>query len=294
MESYLKDALNQSEKVNFKYFIKLAIKKEITWKALEDLFDDLTPTLIKSKQLNKALLKELQNQNQNLAQVEFKSKLFQQDNDEEFDQSNVKFNTYLMNCMICDETFTNVSAYESHVETHKSLEEESSENEGLEDYSNELENTDFELQSLSEVYFEDYKDSTLKQTETETVKVKPRKVVPKKEKEYIFKCSYCIKYFTANAMLRRHEKIHTGEKPYQCDSCLKCFTQLSHLKSHEKIHTGERPFQCKICGKSFPQKGHLKGHEITHTDEKPFECTVCGKCFNVPGGLKRHKQIHFR
>ena len=180
MESFLKDALNQSEKVNFEYFIRLAIQKEITWNALEDLFDDLTPTLIKSKQLNKALLKELQNQNQNLAQVEF-----QQDNDEEWHQSNVKFNTYVMNCMICDETFTNVSAYESHVETHKSLEEESSENEGLEDYSNELENTDFELQSLSEVSFEDYKDSTLNQTETKTIKAKQRKIVPKKEKVFV-------------------------------------------------------------------------------------------------------------
>ena len=159
MESFLKDALNQSEKVNFEYFIRLAIQKEITWNALEDLFDDLTPTLIKSKQLNKALLKELQNQNQNLAQVEFKSKLFQQDNDEEFDQSNVKFNTYVMNCIICDESFTNVSAYESHVETHNSLEEESSENEGLQDYSNYMKNINFELQSLSDASFVDDKDS---------------------------------------------------------------------------------------------------------------------------------------
>ena len=88
MESFLKDALNQSEKVNFKYFIKLAIQKEITWNALEGLFDDLTPTLIKSKQLNKALLEELQNQT--LGQDEFDTKPLEQDKlshkiDEDFD-----------------------------------------------------------------------------------------------------------------------------------------------------------------------------------------------------------------
>ena len=204
MESYLKDALNQSEKVNFKYFIKLAIQKEITWSALEDLFDDLTPTLIKSKQLNKALLKELQNQNQNLAHIESKSKLFQQvDNDEALYQSNEKSYDYVMNCMICDETFTNVLAYESHVETHNSLEEESSENEGLEDYSNDMENINFELQSLSDASFVDDKDSILDQIQTKTIEAKPRKLVPK---EYIFKCDYCTKYFTAKAMLKRHEK----------------------------------------------------------------------------------------
>ena len=270
MESFLKDALNQSEKVNFEYFIRLAIQKEITWNALEDLFDDLTPTLIKSKQLNKALLKELQNQS--LAQDEFEPKLLEQENisseiDEEFDKINEKSDEYVMNCMICDETFANVLAYESHIESHKNLEDDITENEELLDFSNYSENTEFESQSFSDASFEDVKDQIMDKPQTKTVKAKTRKVVPKKEKEYIFKCSYCIKYFTANAMLRRHEKIHTGEKPYQCDSCLKCFTQLSHLKSHEKIHTGERPFQCKICSKSFPQKGHLKGHEITHTDE---------------------------
>ena len=281
MESYLKDALNQSEKVNFRYFIKLAIQKEITWNALEDLLNDLTPTLIKSKHLNKALLKELQNQS--LGQDEFEATKFEKETlsseiDGDLDRIDEK---------------SDVLAYESQVETQKSLEEESSENEGLEGYSNEIEDTDFELKGLSNESIEDCKDPILTQNQPKNVKAKARKLLSKKEFTFL-KCSYCVKYFSEKAMLKRHEKIHTGEKPYQCASCLKCFSQFSHLKTHEKTHTGEKPFQCKTCFKSFPQKGHLKGHEITHTDEKPFECTICGKCFNVSGGLKRHKQIHFR
>ena len=38
-----------------------------------------------------------------------------------------------------------------------------------------------------------------------------------------FKCSYCDRHCTKEAVCRQHELIHNGEKPYKCRYCDKCF-----------------------------------------------------------------------
>ena len=72
-----------SGNVNFSYLINAALKTEITWDALRDLLDDLTPTLDKSKHLNKVFLNELktlQSQNKEI-DFHFTAENFKEDND---------------------------------------------------------------------------------------------------------------------------------------------------------------------------------------------------------------------
>ena len=48
---------------------------------------------------------------------------------------------------------------------------------------------------------------------------------------------------------------------YTCSECRKEFAKQEYLKRHQRIHTGEKPFLCKYCHKAFNQKESAKKHE---------------------------------
>ena len=133
---------------DYKHFIGMALRNKMTFKALIVLFDDMTSTLDKSKQLNNILLEELEKSHLKLqnkdANKEVENTIQESDIIEVSNTETEKINEndtfsekglqneeniydqiqYEKDCHICGERFETVEAYDIHAKNHEFSEEE--------------------------------------------------------------------------------------------------------------------------------------------------------------------------
>lgn len=85
------------------------------------------------------------------------------------------------------------------------------------------------------------KEEALRQPRTMYRQKSPKKKEVSDNRPFICTHANCFKSFKRFEHLKRHYRIHTGEKPYKCTlpGCNKTFSRSDNLMQHEKIHTNK-------------------------------------------------------
>ena len=63
--------------------------------------------------------------------------------------------------------------------------------------------------------------------------------VRSKGRRPILQCQFCAKTYRKREHLIRHERTHTGHRPYVCSKCDKAFARHDSLLRHDKLHTAK-------------------------------------------------------
>ena len=106
-------------------------------------------------------------------------------------------------------------------------------------------------------------------------------------------CNQCEFSSSQTGDLRRHLKVHSGEKSNKCNQCEFSSSQTGDLRRHLKVHSGEKSNKCNQCDYASSRAGHLRRHLKVHSGEKPNKCNQCEFASSQAKGLPVAKRNRY-
>lgn len=117
--------------------------------------------------------------------------------------------------------------------------------------------------------------------------------------QMLIKCPSCWQLFDQENSLRKHIKskhqINDGssfDRIHKCEHCVLAFTRVDMLMRHNRRHTGEKPYECNMCFQNFSRSDHLNTHRINHFGLKMYKCSNCTYASSRRDMVSRHLQTH--
>ncbi|XP_064643066.1 uncharacterized protein LOC135497234 [Lineus longissimus] len=119
--------------------------------------------------------------------------------------------------------------------------------------------------------------------------------VVKDNNQKVYQCNICKKCLSQKGDLKRHLKIHLGQKDFICLFCSRGFIKNSDLQRHIRTrHTREKPYECSQCLRKYARTDQLLDHMRMHLGDKRFECEMCHEKFLRRYELQKHVREHYQ
>ena len=83
-----------------------------------------------------------------------------------------------------------------------------------------------------------------------------------------------------------------SNRRYRCFHCGYKFIRFTHLRRHMRIHTGDKPYSCEICRKRFARSDYKLAHSQSHYSEKLHCCCICGFIESDMEAFIKHCRLH--